>query len=97
MVDVGPGDVGREEVGGELDPGQPRVQVLRQALDGPGLGQAGQALDQEVPVGQEADQDPLDDVLLPDDGLAHPGLELEDGVAGGHVSPFGVARRVPVW
>ena len=53
-VDLGAGQVGGEQVGGELDPPEGEVEGLGQGPDGPGLGQAGHALDQDVPAGQQA-------------------------------------------
>ena len=53
---------------------------LRHRLDGAGLGEAGQALDQQVAVGEQADHHALDDPRLAEDLGVHRGLEGEDGV-----------------
>ena len=47
-VDLGAGQVGRQEVGSELDPAKGQVKRLGQGPDGPRLGEAGHALDQNV-------------------------------------------------
>ena len=66
-VDLRAGQVGREQVGGELDPPEREVERLGQGADGPGLGQAGDALDQDVPAGQQGDDQPLEQRALADD------------------------------
>ncbi|MNM52338.1 hypothetical protein D3C81_634150 [compost metagenome] len=63
-VDFGAGDVGREQVGGELDAMELRFDAFGELFDGLGLGQARRAFDQHVAVGQEHDQQPLDQFLL---------------------------------
>ena len=75
-VDLGPGQVGGEQVGGELDPAEGQVEGLGQGADGPGLRQAGHALDQDVPAGQQGDDQPLEQRPLADDG----GFEAVDQV-----------------
>ena len=66
-VDLGAGQVGGEQVGGELDPAEREVEGPGQGADRPGLGQAGDALDQDVPAGQEGDDQPLEQRPLADD------------------------------
>ena len=73
-VDPGAEQVGGHQVGGELDPGEGPADHPGERLDGQRLGHPGDALDQQVPLGQQADQHPLDQPVLPDD---HP-LDLED-------------------
>jgi hypothetical protein len=70
VVDDGPDQVGRQEVGGELDAGELRVDRVAQRADRERLGEAGDALEQDVPARQQPDQDALDHVLLADDDLA---------------------------
>ena len=82
IVDVGAGHVRGQQVGGELDAAEVGLEVLRHRLDGAGLGEAGQALDQQVAVGEEADHHALDDLRLAEDLGVHRGLEGEDGVTG---------------
>jgi hypothetical protein len=72
VIDLGAGDVGRQQVGRELDAGKVAIEVLRQRLDRAGLGEPRQALDQQVAIGQKADQQPLDHRALADDRVAHP-------------------------
>jgi hypothetical protein len=70
VVDEGADQVGGQQVGGELQPVEAGVDGLRQGLHRQRLGQAGHALEQDVPVGEQADQHAVDDVALADDDLA---------------------------
>ncbi|MNM98912.1 hypothetical protein D3C81_1114560 [compost metagenome] len=63
-VDLGAGDVRREQVGGELDAVELGLQAFRQVLDGLGLGQPGRTLHQQVTVGEERDEQTLDELFL---------------------------------
>ena len=60
--------------------------VLRQRGDEQRLGQPGHALQQQVPAGEQRDQQPLDDDVLADDdradALAHVLDELNGGIHG---------------
>ena len=66
----GAGDVGRHQVGRELDPLERQVEDLRDRLDQQRLGQAGHAGDQAVAAGEERHQHLVDDLVLADDDLA---------------------------
>jgi hypothetical protein len=85
VVDLRAGDVRRQQVGRELDARQPGLEVLRQALHRARLRQTGQALDPQVAVGEETDEQALDDLLLADDGGRHAALQVPEGVACCHV------------
>ncbi|MCY1409883.1 hypothetical protein D9M71_252420 [compost metagenome] len=74
-------DVRRQQVGGELDTAHLRVQVPGQRLDRAGLGQARQAFEQQVTVGQQAEHDLPDDGLLAKYGFGDIGLQGVDSVA----------------
>ena len=74
--DAGADEVGGHEVGGELDAGELAADDLRQRRHGERLGQPGDALDQAVAVGQQAQQHPLDEPVLADDDA----LDLEERV-----------------
>ena len=66
--------------------------TLREGLHGQRLGHAGHALEQHVALGQQADQHPLDELVLADDDP----LDLEDGpLQGVHLGgqPVGAAGR----
>ncbi len=65
--DLGAGQVGRQQVGGELHAGEIRLQARGQCADGRGLGQSRGALHQQVPVGQQCDQQAFDQSRLADD------------------------------
>ena len=73
-VDAGADDVGGHQVGGELDAGERAADHLGERLDGQRLGHAGHALEQHVALGEQADQHPLDQLVLADDDP----LDLED-------------------
>ena len=70
-VDSGADDVGGHQVGGELQAGEAATDRLGQGLDGQGLGHAGDALEQAVAAGEQADDHPLDHALLADDDALH--------------------------
>ena len=57
-------DVGREQIGGELDSPEVGVNRLRQRPHHEGLGQAGKTLQEDVPSGQKGDEQPLDRSIL---------------------------------
>ncbi|MOA15089.1 hypothetical protein D3C78_1352290 [compost metagenome] len=63
-VDLGAGDVRRQQVGGELDAMEVGLQAGGQILDRLGLGQAGRAFDQQMAVGEQGDQQAFDQLLL---------------------------------
>ena len=73
-VDPGAEDVGGNQVRGELDAGERAADHPGEGLHSERLGHPGHALEQQVPPGQQADEHPLDQPVLPDD---HP-LDLED-------------------
>ena len=58
--DFGAGEVGGQQVGRELHAGEVRVQPRGECADRAGLGQARRAFDQQVPIGQQRDQQALD-------------------------------------
>ena len=78
VVDDRAHDVGRQQIGRELDALKAHRQRVRQGLDGQGLGQAGHPLQQHVATGEQADQDAVDHRLLTDDDLADLGDKLVD-------------------
>jgi hypothetical protein len=67
--DRGAGDVGRHQVGRELDAPELELQRLRQAADEERLAEARHALEQAVAAGEEAGEHAVDDVLVADDRL----------------------------
>jgi hypothetical protein len=92
LVDLRPDDVGRYEVGRELDAGEVAAHGTRQGLDRERLGEAGHALEETVPPREEAHRHSLDHPVLADE---HPldleqdafedgcGVERVEGSAGG--------------
>ena len=77
VVDQGPDDVRGQQVRRELDALKLGADHVGESLDGQGLGQAGHALQQDVAVGQQRNQQPLQHPALAHDHLA--GL-AKDGV-----------------
>ena len=71
QVHLRAGNIGGQKIRRELDAAEIRFQVLRQALHRAGLGQARQALDEDIAVAQQGQQQALHDLLLADDGTAH--------------------------
>ena len=79
VVDEGADEVGRQQVGSELDALEADRQRPRQGLDGQRLGEAGDPLDQQVAAAEHADQHAVDEVLLADQYLAQLGFDLAEG------------------
>ncbi len=65
--DVGAGDVGRHQVGRELDAAECEVQRAGQRADEQCFRQAGHAFEQAMAAGEERDEHLLDHVVLADD------------------------------
>ncbi len=80
VEDLRAGDVGRHQVGRELDALEAQVENLRQRLDQQRLREAGHAGDQAVAAAKQRHQHLVDDVVLADDDLAEFG---EDFLAAG--------------
>ncbi len=98
LEDVGAGDVGGHQVGGELDAVELEVEHLGQRRDQRGLRQPGHAHQQAVAAREEGDEQVVDELLLAVDPLSdlrHDGLAgLGDllhaaEVVGEHVVDFG--------
>ncbi len=79
VVDQGADEIGRQQVGGELDALEIDRQRLGQRLDRQGLGQARDAFDQHVAAGQQTDQQAIEQVVLPDDDPPQLGLDPLQG------------------
>ena len=74
-VDPGTDDVGGHQVGRELDAGECAADHPGECLDRERLGNAGHAFQQDVALGKQANQHPLDELVLADDDP----LDLIDG------------------
>ena len=70
LDDVGAGDVGRHQVGRELDAIELQLEHFRERRDQQRLREAGHADDEAVAADEEREQDQLDDVVLADDPFA---------------------------
>ena len=66
-VKVAADQVGRQQVRSELDALEARRDAVGKRPHGERLGQAGDALEQDVSVAEQADEDPLQHVMLSDD------------------------------
>src|SRR5690606_9634804 len=84
-VDAGAEDVGGHEVGGELQAGEGTADHFGKGFHRQRLGHAGHAFQQDVPLGQQADQHAFDEPVLAD----YDPLDLEDGA----LQQLGVLRR----
>jgi hypothetical protein len=98
VVDADAGDVRRQQVGGELDAADRAVDRPGQRLCQHGLADAGNVLDQQVPLGQQGDQRQADHLGL---ALDHP-LDVDpDLVEGGgevvHATRLWARRGHPRW
>ncbi len=67
LKDVRAGDVHRHQVGRELDATEPQRHRLGHLADQQGLGQSRHAHQQGVPAGEEANRQPFDHLVMPDD------------------------------
>ena len=67
VVDVGADNVGRKEIGGELDSPEVGRESLSQSSDGEGLGESGETFDEKVVSGEKTDEHAIDEVVLPDE------------------------------
>jgi hypothetical protein len=74
LQDVGAGDVGRHQVGGELDAPGIEAEHHAQRLHQLGLGKARHTDQQRMATGQDGDHGALDHAFLPEDHPAHAGL-----------------------
>ena len=63
-------DVAREQIGRERDALELDAEGGAERLDEERLGEAGHALEEDVAVGEEGDEQALDGGILADDGLA---------------------------
>ncbi len=66
-IDFRTGDVGRQQVGGELNAVELGFDTFCQLLDGLGLGQAGSAFDQHVAIGKQGNEQTFDQLFLAKD------------------------------
>ncbi len=83
----GAGDVGRHQVGRELDALASRPITVPKRLDQLGLGQAGHADQQAMAARQQRHQRLLDHFVLTEDDLAHAGADAREQ-GGGRFQPF---------
>ncbi len=80
-----PDDVAWQQVGGELNAVELHAKRGTERLDEQCLGQAGHALEEDMTIGQQRDEQALDNRILADDGLADFFAEfLGPGGSGGH-------------
>ena len=70
IVNLRADDVGGQHVRRELQAREFHVHAVRQRFHGERLGQAGHAFEEDVAVGQQADDEPLGQIILADDDLA---------------------------
>gem|GEM_PF-3124729 len=65
--DFGAGDIGRHQVGRELDALEVKVEDLREGFDEEGLGEAGGAGEEAMAAGEKGEEELFDDLTLADD------------------------------
>ena len=82
IVDLGADQVGGEQVGRELEAGEFDAEAGRQRFDRESFGEAGDAFEEDVAVGEEPDDEPFDEILLAYDDLAEFAEERSDKGAG---------------
>ncbi len=74
-VDAGTDEVGGHQVGGELHPGERAADDPGEGLDRERLRDARDTFEEDVAAGQQAHENPLDELILTDDDT----LDLVDG------------------
>jgi hypothetical protein len=67
IVDERSDEIGREEIGGELDTLETRMEAGGEGFDGERLCQAGHAFEQDVSIGQQASEQAVYELFLADD------------------------------
>ncbi len=75
-IDIGAGEVCRQEVRRELQAVEIALDALGEDFDGAGLGQPRRAFHQQMAVAQQSDQHPIDEVRLANDQPARMRLEF---------------------
>ena len=80
LVDADAEDVGRQHVGGELDPLEAGADGAGERRGQRGLADPGHVLDQEVPAREEPHDGQPDHLWLADEGAADAGLETVDQI-----------------
>ncbi len=83
VIDHGANDIGGEEVGGELDALEFGLDGGGEGADGEGFGEAGNAFEEDVAIGEESDEEAIDEVILTDEDAADFGAERIDPGSGG--------------
>ncbi|MPN34562.1 hypothetical protein SDC9_182056 [bioreactor metagenome] len=78
IVDAGADHVRREQVGGELETGECPGKRLGQRFHRQRFGQSRHAFEQHVAIGDERQQQPVDQVFLSGDDPAHFHLDLPE-------------------
>ena len=63
-IDVGPRQVGRKQIGSELDAVKPPLDAVGQHLDGAGLGQTGWSFHQNMAIGEQCRHQAIDQLGL---------------------------------
>ena len=81
---LGAGDVRGQQVGGELDAAHFRVQVFGKGFHRAGLGQPRQAFQQQMPVGQQTDENLPDHLVLAEHRFGDAGLQSVEVVECAH-------------
>ncbi len=74
--DHGAHDIARQEVGRELDSLALDAEGGAEGAHEQGLGEAGHALEQDVAVGEEGEEEAFDDFILADDGAGDFGADF---------------------
>jgi hypothetical protein len=101
---VGAGDVGRHQVGRELNAAVAQPEAAGERPHEQGLAEARRALEEHVTLGDQADEDLVDHALLADDRDGDRCLEALDGacerlqlLGNLHLAQFSTDRRPDGW
>src|SRR5690606_39825492 len=77
-IDLGAGEVSRQQIRRELQAMEVALDVMTQHLDRARFRQARRALDEQMPVAQERDQHAVQQTLLADDEALQVRLETDE-------------------
>ena len=70
IVDERADEIGGQKIGGKLQSLEAGLNAGGQRFDGERFGQAGNAFEQEMTIGEQSEQEPIDQIFLTDDNVA---------------------------
>ena len=93
-VDLRAGEIGRQEIRGELQAVEVALDAVAQHLDRAGLREAGRALHEQVAVAEQHGEHPVEQAFLTDDETFEMRLELKELFLQRHGLVLGLKRAI---